>query len=64
LDFDVLCCWNSFLDTLGFQIIVTNHGNKYTLLALWLIAIAILISIGIKQASLLRRDSLVEKILI
>ncbi|MFV5695059.1 PspC domain-containing protein [Flavobacterium sp. LB3P122] len=45
-----------FLTLLGFKLLSPNMksiGNiaKYTLLALWIIAIAILISIGIKQAS-------------
>ena len=45
-----------FLTLLGFKLLSPNIksiGNiaKYTLLALWIIAIAILISIGIKQAS-------------
>jgi len=45
-----------FLTLLGFKLLSPNLksiGNiaKYTLLALWIIAIAILISIGIKQAS-------------
>jgi phage shock protein PspC (stress-responsive transcriptional regulator) len=45
-----------FLSLLGFKLLSPNMksiGNiaKYTLLALWIIAIAILISIGIKQAS-------------
>ncbi|TDE53815.1 PspC domain-containing protein [Flavobacterium sp. GT3P67] len=45
-----------FLTLLGFKLLsptMKSIGNiaKYTLLALWIIAIAILISIGIKQAS-------------
>ena len=45
-----------FLTLLGFKLLSPNLksiGNiaKYTLLALWIIAIALLISIGIKQAS-------------
>lgn len=45
-----------FLVLLGFKLLTPNLksiGNiaKYTLLALWIIAIAILISIGVKQAS-------------
>ena len=45
-----------FLTLLGFKLLsptIKSIGNiaKYTLLALWIIAIAILISIGIKQAS-------------
>ncbi len=45
-----------FLLILGLKIIITNMksiGNiaKYTLLAVWLIAIAVLISLGISQAS-------------
>ncbi|MEZ4838786.1 PspC domain-containing protein [Flavobacterium sp.] len=45
-----------FLLILGLKLLITNMksiGNvaKYTLLALWLIAIAILISFGIKQAT-------------
>lgn len=45
-----------FLSLLGFKLLSPNMksiGNiaKYTLLALWIIAIGILISIGIKQAS-------------
>ncbi|WP_348810600.1 PspC domain-containing protein [Flavobacterium maritimum] len=45
-----------FLILLGFKLLTPNLksiGNiaKYTLLALWIIAIAILISIGVKQAS-------------
>lgn len=45
-----------FLSLLGFKLLAPNMnsiGNiaKYTLLALWLIAISIAISIGIKQAS-------------
>jgi hypothetical protein len=46
----------SFLDCIRFQTIGTKYesiGNiaKYTLLALWLISVALAISIGIKQAA-------------
>jgi phage shock protein PspC (stress-responsive transcriptional regulator) len=50
-----------FLILLGFKLLTPNLksiGNiaKYTLLAIWLIAIAILISIGVKQASEIAYD--------
>lgn len=50
-----------FLVLLGFKLLTPNLksiGNiaKYTLLAIWLIAIAILISIGVKQASEIAYD--------
>jgi phage shock protein PspC (stress-responsive transcriptional regulator) len=55
-----------FLTLLGFKLLSPNMksiGNiaKYTLLALWLIAIALAISIGIKQASAFAVDGRVVK---
>ncbi|MCD9575391.1 PspC domain-containing protein [Flavobacterium soyae] len=56
-----------FLTLLGFKLLSPNLksiGNitKYTLLAVWIIAIAIAISIGIKQATEISRDNkVVEK---
>lgn len=57
---------NFFLILLGFKLVSPNIksiGNiaKYTLLALWIIAIALLISIGIKQASAFAIDGRVVK---
>ncbi|MBC7749750.1 MAG: PspC domain-containing protein [Methylotenera sp.] len=57
---------NFFLILLGFKLVSPNIksiGNiaKYTLLALWIIAIALLISIGIKQASAFAVDGRVVK---
>jgi phage shock protein PspC (stress-responsive transcriptional regulator) len=51
-----------FLTLLGFKLLAPNMssiGNiaKYTLLAIWIIAIAIAISIGIKQASEISYDN-------
>ena len=55
-----------FLALLGFKLLAPNMksiGNiaKYTLLALWLIAVALAISIGIKQASAFAVDGRVVK---
>lgn len=56
-----------FLTLLGFKLLSPNLksiGNitKYTLLAVWIIAVAIAISIGIKQATEISRDNkVVEK---
>ena len=55
-----------FLALLGFKLLAHNMksiGNiaKYTLLALWLIAVALAISIGIKQASAFAVDGRVVK---
>ena len=55
-----------FLALLGFKLLAPNMksiGNiaKYTLLALWLIAVSIAISIGIKQASAFAVDGRVVK---
>ena len=55
-----------FLSLLGFKLLAPNMksiGNiaKYTLLALWLIAVSIAISIGIKQASAFAVDGRVVK---
>ncbi|MCP2029529.1 phage shock protein PspC (stress-responsive transcriptional regulator) [Flavobacterium sp. HSC-32F16] len=56
-----------FLTLLGFKLLSPNLksiGNitKYTLLAVWIIAIAILISIGIKQATEISHDNkIIEK---
>jgi hypothetical protein len=55
-----------FLTLLGFKLLAPNMksiGNiaKYTLLALWLIAISLAISIGIKQASAFAVDGRVVK---
>ena len=55
-----------FLTLLGFKLLAPNMksiGNiaKYTLLALWLIAVSLAISIGIKQASAFAVDGRVVK---
>ena len=55
-----------FLTLLGFKLLAPNMksiGNiaKYTLLALWLIAIALAISIGIRQASAFSNDGRIVK---
>jgi phage shock protein PspC (stress-responsive transcriptional regulator) len=55
-----------FLTLLGFKLLAPNMksiGNiaKYTLLALWLIAVSLAISIGIKQASAFAIDGRVVK---
>lgn len=56
-----------FLTLLGFKLLSPNLksiGNitKYTLLAVWIIAIAILVSIGIKQATEISHDNkIIEK---
>jgi len=56
-----------FLTLLGFKLLSPNLksiGNitKYTLLAIWIIAIAILVSIGIKQATEISHDNkIIEK---
>ncbi len=55
-----------FLSLLGFKLLAPNMksiGNiaKYTLLALWLIAVSLAISIGIKQASAFAVDGRVVK---
>ncbi|TDE07855.1 PspC domain-containing protein [Flavobacterium sandaracinum] len=55
-----------FLTLLGFKLLAPNMksiGNiaKYTLLALWLIAVALAISIGIKQASAFAVDGRIVK---
>jgi phage shock protein PspC (stress-responsive transcriptional regulator) len=55
-----------FLTILGFKLLAPNMksvGNivKYTLLALWLIAVSLAISIGIKQASAFAIDGRVVK---
>ncbi|SDX53903.1 PspC domain-containing protein [Flavobacterium degerlachei] len=55
-----------FLSILGFKLLSPNMksiGNiaKYTLLALWIIAVALAISIGIKQASAFAIDGRVVK---
>lgn len=57
---------NFFLVLLGFKLVspsIKSIGNiaKSTLLALWIIAIAILISIGVKQASAFATDGRVVK---
>ncbi|WP_149206289.1 PspC domain-containing protein [Flavobacterium johnsoniae] len=56
-----------FLTLLGFKLLSPNLksiGNitKYTLLAIWIIAIAVLVSIGIKQATEISHDNkIIEK---
>ncbi|MEM8520603.1 PspC domain-containing protein [Flavobacterium sp. PL12] len=57
---------NFFLMLLGFKLVspsLKSVGNvaKYTLLALWIISIALLISIGVKQASAFAVDGRVVK---
>jgi phage shock protein PspC (stress-responsive transcriptional regulator) len=57
---------NFFLMLLGFKLVSPNLksiGNiaKYTLLGVWIIAIAILISIGVKQASAFSNDGRIVK---
>ncbi|MEZ7497166.1 PspC domain-containing protein [Flavobacterium sp. Arc3] len=55
-----------FLTVLGFKLLAPNMksiGNiaKYTLLALWLISVALAISIGVKQASAFAADGRIVK---
>ena len=57
---------NFFLILLGFKLVSPNIKSigsiaKYTLLALWIIAMALLISIGVKQASAFAVDGRVVK---
>jgi hypothetical protein len=64
--FDVLCCWNSFFPSImGFKLLaqyeIYRKHCKIHLLALWLIAVSIAISIGIKQASAFAVDGRVVK---
>jgi phage shock protein PspC (stress-responsive transcriptional regulator) len=57
---------NFFLMLLGFKLVSPNLKSigaiaKYTLLGVWIIAIAILISIGVKQASAFSNDGRIVK---